>query len=491
MSVLMNMCAGRLVSAESGRVLDRVDPATGAPAVGAPDSAARDVDLAVAAARDVFHGWSRTPVQSRAAVLMRLAELIEANLDRLAREECTDSGKPISLARSVDVPRSAANFRFFATAVLHAGSECYHFDGSGVPGGVPALNYVLRRPRGVAGLITPWNLPLYLLSWKAAPALATGNTVVAKPSELTPTTASSLAELALEAGLPPGVLNVVHGRGDPVGAAIVAHPNVAAVSFTGSTRVGRWIGQAAGERLKPVSLELGGKNPFIVFDDADPAAALDAAVRAGFTNQGQVCLCGSRLLLHEGIAEEFLERFVGRVRALAVGDPLDPATQQGALISQSHLEKVDSYVRLARDLGGRVHCGGSPVPAADLPGRCRGGCFYRPTVISGLDPGCRVEQEEIFGPVVTVSTFRDDEEAVRLANGTPYGLAATCFTASASRAHSIAARLEAGIIWINCWMVRDLRTPFGGMKQSGVGREGGAEALRFFTEPTNVCVRTA
>lgn len=486
---LANFIDGRPVPPRAGRYLDLVEPATGRVHSRAPASDESDVTAATDAARTAFPAWSAMPAPERSRILSKLADLIDANLDRLARTESIDSGKPVSVARAMDIPRSAANLRFFASTTLDTQAETYDFDGAGVPGGIPSLNHTLRRPRGVAGLISPWNLPLYLLTWKIAPALATGNTAVCKPSELTPTTASILGELSVQSGLPPGVLNIVHGTGPDAGAAIIRHPDVPTISFTGSTKVGQWIAQTAGPMLKRISLELGGKNPFIVFDDADFDAALATAVRAGFTNQGQVCLCGSRLLIHEKLYDRFLTTYVDRVRALKLGDPLDEATQQGALISRQHLSKVASYVDLARQLGGKVLCGGSPAAAGTLPDRCKDGFFYLPTVIAGLDPACRVEQEEIFGPVVTVQPFRDDAHALSLANGTPYGLAATLFTGSASRAESIAANLDAGIIWVNCWLVRDLRTPFGGMKQSGVGREGGTEALRFFTEPKNVCVR--
>jgi aminomuconate-semialdehyde/2-hydroxymuconate-6-semialdehyde dehydrogenase len=485
---LSNFINGEPAAPRAGRYLDLIEPATGRIHSHAPASDASDIAAAVHAAKSAFPAWSNTPAQDRSRLLLRLADLIDANLDRLARAESIDSGKPISLARSIDIPRSAANLRYFATAILHTQSETHDFDGAGVPGGIPALNYTLRKPRGVAGLISPWNLPLYLLTWKIAPALATGNTAVCKPSELTPTTASILGELSAQAGLPRGVLNIVHGTGSEAGAAIIQHPDIPTISFTGSTKVGQWIAQTAGPMLKRISLELGGKNPFIVFDDADFDAAVTTAVRAGFTNQGQVCLCGSRLLIHEKLYDRFLAAYLDRVKALKIGDPLDEATQQGALVSRQHLDKVSSYVDLARQLGGKILCGGTPPPSASVPARCKDGFFFQPTVIANLDPACRVEQEEIFGPVVTIQPFRDDAHALTLANGTPYGLAATLFTTNTSRAQAIAAALEAGIIWINCWLVRDLRTPFGGMKQSGVGREGGLEAIRFFTEPKNVCL---
>jgi aminomuconate-semialdehyde/2-hydroxymuconate-6-semialdehyde dehydrogenase len=488
MDTIANFIGGQFTRPVAGRYLDNHDPATGAVYSRLPDSDTADVAAAVGAARQAFPAWSATPARERSRLLLRLADLVEANLDRLARAESIDTGKPVSLARAVDIPRAADNLRFFATAVLHTQSD-FHDTDEGTPGqGGRAVNYTLRRPRGVCGLISPWNLPLYLLTWKIAPALATGNTAVAKPSEVTPMTAFLLSQLAVEAGLPPGVLNVVHGTGPGAGAAIVTHPDVPTISFTGSTATGKWIAATAGPMFKRLSLELGGKNPLLIFADADLARAIPTAVRAAFTNQGQICLCGSRVLVERTIFRQVLDGLVEGAQRLHPGDPLDPATTQGSLASRQHLDKVASYVQIARELGGTIHGGGAAPSASSLPERVRGGAFYLPTVISGLEPGCRVEQEEIFGPVVTVQPFDSDDQAITLANSTPYGLAATLFTQDATRAHRVAARLDAGIIWVNCWLLRDLRTPFGGMKQSGLGREGGAEALRFFTEPRNVCI---
>ncbi len=476
---LRHFIGGAFTGAASGAVLDVVEPATGARYASVADGDAADVERAVSAAEAAFPAWSRTPAAERSRLLLALAALVESRLEEFARAESRDTGKPVALARALDIPRAVVNLRFFATAILHTASEAHPTDHA-------ALNYTLRRPRGVAGLISPWNLPLYLFTWKIAPAIATGNTAVGKPSELTPLTATMLAEAAAEAGLPPGVLNVVHGRGAGAGAALVAHPRVGTLSFTGGTATGRELARTAGPLFKKVALELGGKNPFLVFADADLDAAVAGAVRAAFSNQGQICLCGSRLLVERPVYEAFLERFVARARALRVGDPDDPATEQGALISRAHLQKVQGYVEHARTEGGRVLCGGGPPP--DLPARCREGFFHAPTVITGLPPGSRVNQEEIFGPVVTVTPFDGEDEAVALANGTPYGLASTVWTNHLARAHRVADRLEAGTVWINCWLLRDLRVPFGGTKQSGVGSEGGDEALRFFTEPKNVCI---
>ncbi len=488
MQHLTNFISGKQVPPVSGRYLENIEPATGKVYSLVPESGLEEVNAAVEAASGAFPEWADTPARRRSAILLRLADLIEESLEPLARAESIDTGKPIALARAVDIPRAAENLRFFATAVLHAQGG-FHDTDEGAPGqGGRAINYTLRRPRGVAGLISPWNFPLYLLTWKIGPALATGNTAVAKPSEVTPMTAHLLTDLCERAGLPPGVLNIVQGTGLAAGAEIVRHADVPTLSFTGSTATGRWIAQTAGPMLKRLSLELGGKNPFIIFADADVERAVDAAARAAFTNQGQICLCGSRLLVERRIFKAVVAGVVERTAALTIGDPLDAATNQGSLVSRQHLEKVAAYVAMARDLGGTIHCGGSPPPPSLLPQRVRGGAFFLPTVISGLDPACRVEQEEIFGPVVTVQAFEDEEEALMLANGTPYGLAATLWTGDVSRAHRVAARLEAGITWVNCWLLRDLRTPFGGMKQSGLGREGGWEAVRFFTEAKNVCV---
>jgi aminomuconate-semialdehyde/2-hydroxymuconate-6-semialdehyde dehydrogenase len=471
---VQNFIDGAFVPPRSGAYFDDLNPATAEVIAQIPDSDRDDVHDAVEAARRAFPAWSRTPAEHRSRVLLKLADLIEQNLEELALLESRDNGKPVSLARRMDIPRAVANFRFFATAILHQASEAHVTDHV-------ALNYTLRQPVGVAGLISPWNLPLYLLSWKIAPAIASGNTCVAKPSELTPLTAHRLAELSLEAGLPAGVLNIVHGTGPKAGAAICEHPEVPLISFTGGTVTGAKVAMAAAPLFKKLSLELGGKNPNVIFADADLDDAIATSIRSSFWNQGEICLCGSRIFVERAIYDTFVERFTAATKQLRIGDPTDASTDVGALVSEAHLEKVMRYVALAREEGGTVVTGGNRVE--------RAGFFLEPAVITGLGCECRVLQEEIFGPVVTITPFDGDEEAIRFANSTRYGLSATVWTRDLQRAHRVAAELHAGTVWINCWLLRDLRVPFGGMKESGVGREGGFQSLEFFTEAKNVCVK--
>ena len=479
MKYLKNYINGALIPAESGEYLDNVNPAVGKVYSHIPDSDERDVQKAVEAARKAFPEWSTAGVRKRFRILMRIADIIEQNLEEFARAESIDSGKPMAMAASVDIPRAHENFRFFATSILHFSSESHYMEKEGV-------NYTLRQPLGVVGCISPWNLPLYLLTWKIAPALATGNCVVGKPSELTPMTAYLLSKACMEAGLPPGVLNIVHGLGTKAGQAIVEHPQVKAISFTGGTSTGKKIAQTAAPMFKKLSLELGGKNPNIIFADCDFDQMMVDTLRSSFSNNGQICLCGSRIYIERAIYDKFKEEFVKRTQFLKVGDPFAQVTDLGALVSRAHMEKVLGYLALAEVEGGAILCGGTPV---EVPGGFEEGYFLRPAVVEGLNNDCRTNQEEIFGPVVTIQPFDTEEEAIELANGVQYGLSATVWTQDITRANRVAEQLQSGIVWINCWMVRDLRTPFGGVKHSGVGREGGLEALRFFTEAKNVCVK--
>lgn len=461
MEQLKNYIHGELTQPVSKAYLDNYEPATGEVYSQIPDSDERDVQIAFDAAKNAFESWSKTSLENRMMILMKVAEGIENRMDEFVAAESKDNGKPQKLARAVDIPRAISNFRFYASAIQHFASESHHMPGVGI-------NYTLRQPIGVVGCISPWNLPLYLFTWKIAPALATGNCVVAKPSEITPYTAYLLSQVCIEAGLPKGVLNIVHGLGGKVGQAIVEHEGIKAISFTGGTETGKRIAATAGPMFKKLSLELGGKNPTIIFADCDFEETVKQVVTASFSNQGEICLCGSRIFIEKSIYDKFRDAFVARVKSLKVGDPNSDDSNMGAIVSLQHKQKILSYIKLAQEEGGTVLCGGRELK---IEGRCANGYFIEPTVVEGLNYNCRTNQEEIFGPVVTLTPFENEEDVLMMANSVKYGLSATIWTNDLKRAHRVAEKIEAGIVWINSWLVRDLRTPFGGVKQSGeIGR---------------------
>lgn len=479
MQRIENYINGEFCAPDSGEYLDNVEPATGAVYSQIPESNDQDLSRAVAAAKQAFPTWSSTSIEDRSRLLMKIADAVEAASDELAKAEAIDNGKPVTFAKAVDSYRASANIRFFANACTQFASESHGM-------GNLAVNYTLRDPIGVVGTISPWNFPLYLFTWKIAPALAAGNTVVAKPSEVTPMTAYLFSKICADAGLPKGVLNILHGSGGNIGQQIVEHQDIKAISFTGGTATGKKLAATAAPMFKKLSLELGGKNPTLVFADCDFDNTVKEVVRAAFSNQGQICLCGSRIYIERSIYDKFKQAFIKQVKQLTIGDPLEKTTQHGALVSKPHMEKVLSYIELAKQEGGKLLTGGNRFTVS---GRCEQGFFVEPTVFENLPLDCRTNQEEIFGPVCTLQPFDNDDEALTLANGTDYGLATSVWTNDLKRAHRLSKQLHIGIVWINSWLLRDLRTPFGGVKASGVGREGGFEAMKFFTEPKNVCVK--
>ena len=479
MEKIQNYINGDLIPAKSGDYINNICPGTGEVYSLIPDSSSKDIDAAVSSAKDAFKSWSKLSKKERYDHIMHLADVVEEHFDELVEAESRDNGKPEWLARSVDIPRASENFRFFATASLHFDSETHEMDGK-------AINYTLRQPIGVAGCISPWNLPIYLLTWKIAPALAAGNTVVAKPSEMTPMTAFIFSKICQKINFPKGVINIVHGYGNKAGDALSRHPDVPIISFTGGTTTGEKIASASAPMFKKLSLELGGKNPNIVFEDADFDNAVKMATKAAFSNQGQICLCGSRLFVQESIYDEFRSAIINETKALKVGDPKDDHSNLGAVVSQEHMDKVLSCIEQAKQEGGEILTGGNRLL---LNGDLKGGYYIEPTIIDGLSANCKTNHEEIFGSVVTMIPFKTEEEVINMANSTKYGLSASLFTRDISRAHRVAASIDSGVIWINTWMLRDLRIPFGGMKSSGVGREGGFKSLQFFTESKNICIK--
>lgn len=477
MLAIHNFIGGTFQPARSGETLDVFEPATGKVYAWVAASDRSDVGAAFDAATLAFPAWSTTPGEQRSRILHAIADVIEARAEEFAAAESQDTGKPLALARALDIPRAVANFRFFAAAAVQFASESHAMAGQ-------SINYTLRQALGVVACISPWNLPLYLFSWKVAPALAAGNTVVGKPSELTPRTAALLGEACQAAGLPSGVLNIVQGTGASAGQALVDEPRLAALSFTGSTATGRIIADRLAGRFVKLSLEMGGKNPVLVFADCDLDRAAREVVRGAFSNQGQICLCGSRVLVQDSIYAAFRERLLEHTRALRVGDPSSGHTDQGALVSATHYQKVVHCLERARSEGGKLLCGGP----FQVEGRCADGWFIAPVWLEGLPNDSATNQEEIFGPVASLQSFSDEADALQLANQSNYGLACSIWSRDIGRCHRLASRIQCGIVWVNCWMQRDLRTPFGGMKESGVGREGGWEAMRFFTETRNVCI---
>ncbi len=479
MQKILNFINGEYREPLSKKWLDNYNPSNGELYAQIANSNIDDIEMAYEAAAIAFEDWRKTPIEKRSRILLKIADLIEENLVELATAESVDNGKPLSLALSVDIPRASANFRFFGNAITQFSSEAHESIG------LNTLNFTIKEPLGVVGCISPWNLPLYLFTWKIAPAIAAGNCVVAKPSEVTPMTASMLGEICNKAGLPKGVLNIVHGEGTKAGQAIVEHKNIKAISFTGGTQTGEHIARTAAPMFKKLSLELGGKNPNIIFADCNYDKMMATTLKSSFSNQGQICLCGSRIFVESSLYKKFKEDFVKFVNLMKVGDPMQADSTMGALVSKPHLEKVESYIKIAEKEGGKILCGGNRVNIKGL----ENGYYLEPTVIEIIDNNCRINQEEVFGPVVTIMSFEKEEDVIKMANDVKYGLSATVWTSNLDRSMRLSKHLESGIVWINTWLNRDLRTPFGGMKDSGVGREGGFEALNFFTETKNVCIK--
>jgi aminomuconate-semialdehyde/2-hydroxymuconate-6-semialdehyde dehydrogenase len=482
---LKNFIGGKYLPSSANKTFENFDPVTGEVFSVVHEATEQDVDVAVNAARDAMSGeWGDMTTAARAALLYKVAERINERFDEFLTAECRDTGKPFSLARHIDIPRGAANFKIFADVIRNVPTECFRMD---TPDGTGALNYGLRFPKGVIAVISPWNLPLLLMTWKVGPALACGNTVVVKPSEETPSTTTLLGEVMNEVGVPPSVFNVINGFGTAsTGEFLTRHPGVDAITFTGETITGTAIMKNAAVGIRDVSFELGGKNAAVVFADCDLEQALEGTARSVFANCGQVCLGTERVYVERSRFDEFVAGLKARAEGLKIGIPTDEDTGLGPMVSRQQRDKVLSYYEKARESGATIVTGGG-VP--DMPGEYAGGYWVEPTIWIGLPESSPVNREEIFGPCCHVQPFDTEEQAIALANDTDYGLATAIWTTNAARAHRVAEKIDVGITWVNCWFLRDLRTSFGGAKQSGIGREGGVHSLEFYTELRNVCLK--
>ena len=475
---IKNYINGELLRSSNKNYIDIFNPSIGKVYAQCPNSSEEDLEIAINSSEEAFLKWSKLKQNDRSQFLLKIANLIENNLDEFANAESLDNGKPLKLSQSLDIPRSIKNLKFFATIANELKPESFNQE--------KVKSHILREPLGIVGTISPWNLPLYLFTWKIAPALVMGNCVIAKPSEITPYTAYLFSKICIKAKLPRGVLNILHGEGKIIGEEIVNHKKIKAISFTGGTDTGKKIAKNASKHLKKISLEMGGKNPVIIFDDCDYNKMINSLIKSSFLNQGQICLAGSRIYVQETIYDKFKKDFIAKIKKLKIGDPFSSNTDQGAIVSSEHLNKIIKYVESAKEEGGKILSGGS-IPK--INSKFSSGWYFYPTVIENLSQKSKLNKEEIFGPVVTLNKFKNEEDAIKMANDTDYGLASIIWTRNINKANKLAVLLESGLVWINCWLERDLRTPFGGIKNSGYGKEGGKYALDFFTEPKNVCIK--
>ena len=476
---IKNYINGSLSNRKSINNIEVFNPALGKVYATCPDSDTKDLNQALNSAKKAFPLWSNISYKKRAQYLFKISDLLEKNLDKFSEFESMDNGKPLLLSKNLDIPRAIENLNFFGEIVNSNTSDSFYMENIG-------LNYTLKKPIGVVGTISPWNLPLYLFTWKIAPALVSGNCVVAKPSEVTPMTAYLFSEICIEAKLPNGVLNILHGKGSSIGSKIVKNKDVKAISFTGGTQTGKLISVECAKSFKKLNLEMGGKNPVLIFDDCDYKKMIKSVIKSSFLNQGQICLAGSRIYVQKKMYNRFKKDFINEVKKIKTGNPLNKDSDQGAIVSENHLNKISSYINIAKKEGCEILVGGNQIIMDD---KCKCGWFFEPTVIENFKNNSRTNQEEIFGPVVTLNSFDSEQDAINLANDSDYGLASIIWTTNINKAHRVADSIKSGIVWINCWLERDLRTPFGGMKNSGYGKEGGMHALNFFTEEKNVCIK--